>query len=77
MRPKSTSADLLSAYDVKVHLHNQFVKHMKALREDIMVRNSGVQVLDASHLNGRKPLERYRSLSMVGLQTQQRLGVKE
>lgn len=77
MRPKSTSADLPSAYDVKVHLHNQFVKHMKALKEDITVRNSGVRALDATHLNGRKPPERYRSLSMGGLQTPQRPGFKE
>ena len=40
MRPKSTSADLPSAYDVQVHLHNQFVKHMKVLKDDITVRIS-------------------------------------
>jgi len=50
---------------------------MKALREDIMVRNSGVRALDATHPNGRKPPERYQSLSMGGLLIQQRLGFKE
>jgi len=39
MRPKSTTLDLPSSYDVKVHLHNQFVKYMKSLKEDIAVRN--------------------------------------
>ncbi|KAF8256514.1 hypothetical protein EI94DRAFT_1645154 [Lactarius quietus] len=37
MRPKSTSADLPSSYDVKVHLHNQFVKHMRQLKAEITV----------------------------------------
>jgi len=37
MRPKSTTADLPSTYDVKVNLHNQFVKHMKTLKEEIIV----------------------------------------
>ncbi|KIM37620.1 hypothetical protein M413DRAFT_77022, partial [Hebeloma cylindrosporum] len=38
MRPKSSTADLPSAYDVTVYLHNAFVKHMKELKEEIMVR---------------------------------------
>ena len=37
MRPKSMTADLPSSYDVKVHIHNEFVKHMKQLKLDIMV----------------------------------------
>jgi hypothetical protein len=37
MRPKSTTSDLLSSHDVKVYLHNQFVKHMKGIKEDIAV----------------------------------------
>jgi hypothetical protein len=37
MRPKSTNADLPTAYDVKVHIHNEFTKHMKQLKADIMV----------------------------------------
>jgi hypothetical protein len=37
MRPKSTKLDLPSSYDVKVYLHNEFVKHMKNLKEEITV----------------------------------------
>ena len=37
MRPKSTTADLPSTHDVKVHLHNEFVKYMKDLKESIIV----------------------------------------
>jgi hypothetical protein len=31
------TADFPSSYDVKVHLHNEFVQHMKGLKEAIMV----------------------------------------
>jgi len=37
MRPKSTTSDLPSLYDVKVFLHNAFVKHISDLKESIMV----------------------------------------
>jgi len=37
MRPKSTTADLPTAYDVKVHIHNEFTKHMQQVKLDIMV----------------------------------------
>ena len=37
MRPKSTNADLPTAYDVKIHIHNEFTKHMRQVKEDIMV----------------------------------------
>lgn len=37
MRPKSTTDDLPSTYDVKVQLHNKFVKHIGELKEAIMV----------------------------------------
>ena len=37
IRPKSTTADFPSSYDVKVHLHNEFVQHMKGLKEAITV----------------------------------------
>jgi hypothetical protein len=37
MRPKSTTGDFPSSYDVKVHLHNEFVQHMKGLKEAITV----------------------------------------
>ena len=40
MRPKSTSADLPSSYDVGIHIHNAFVKHMKDLKETIVVSES-------------------------------------
>ena len=40
MRPKSTTADLLSSYKVKENLHNLFVKHMKTVKEEIIVRFS-------------------------------------
>ena len=38
MRPKSTLLDLPSSYDVKLYIHNQFVKHIKCLKEEITVR---------------------------------------
>jgi hypothetical protein len=37
MRPILTNSDLPSTYNVKIHLHNQFVKHMKKLKEEIIV----------------------------------------
>ncbi|KAF8958256.1 hypothetical protein BDZ97DRAFT_1668770, partial [Flammula alnicola] len=43
MRPKSTTSDLPSSHDVKVHLHNEFVKHMKKLKEEIIVSNFPLQ----------------------------------
>ena len=46
MRLKSTASDLPSSYDVKIHLHNQFVEHMK---EDIAVRCSPLHTLDGTH----------------------------
>jgi len=39
MRPKATSNDLPTTYDVKVYLHNQFVKHIQKLKGEITVRN--------------------------------------
>ncbi|GLB40087.1 hypothetical protein LshimejAT787_0705970 [Lyophyllum shimeji] len=35
MRPKSTSKDLPSTYDVGVFLHNEFIEHLKIVRESI------------------------------------------
>ena len=44
MRPKSTNADLPTAYDVKTYIHNEFVKHIDQLKLDIMVSGvSGVE----------------------------------
>ena len=40
MRPKSTSTDLPSSYDVKVQLHNKFVKHIGELKDVISVSKS-------------------------------------
>ncbi|KAF8164691.1 hypothetical protein B0H34DRAFT_828861 [Crassisporium funariophilum] len=37
MRPKSTTGDLPSTYNVKVQLHNKFVKHIKELKQAITV----------------------------------------
>ena len=37
MRPKSTTNDLPTTHNVKIHLHNEFVKHMKQLKLDILV----------------------------------------
>ena len=43
MWPKTTTHDLLSTYNVKVHIHNEFVKHMKGLKEEIAVRSASPQ----------------------------------
>lgn len=37
MRPKSTTSDLPTSYDVKIHIHNEFVKQIKQLGLDIAV----------------------------------------
>ena len=39
MRPKSTTADLPTAYDVKIYIHNEFSKHMQQVKQDIIVSN--------------------------------------
>ena len=39
MRPRSTTSDLPSSYNVKVHIHNQFVRHMQMVKEAITVSN--------------------------------------
>jgi hypothetical protein len=75
MRPKSTDSDLPSSHDIKVHLHNEFVKHMKELKEEIKVsffslqnaRNFNLHIL-------RRLLEKYPSPKMDGQQIQQRWG---
>ena len=49
MRPKSTKSDLPTSYNVKLHLHNQFVKHIAQLKLEIKVRSSAILVfLDSS-----------------------------
>jgi hypothetical protein len=37
MRPKPTTSDLPTLHKVKIHIHNQFVKHMASVKEQIMV----------------------------------------
>ena len=37
MRPKSTTLDLPNSYNVKTYLHNQFVRHIADLKEQIAV----------------------------------------
>src|SRR5271168_4302021 len=51
MRPKSTSSDLLSSYDVKVQLHNKFVKHIGELKDAISVSESS-SLKDGRELTG-------------------------
>jgi hypothetical protein len=51
MRPKSTSRDLLSLYDVKVQLHNKFVKHIGELKDTISVSKS-LSFKDGRELTG-------------------------
>jgi hypothetical protein len=41
MRPKSTKADLPSSYDIKNHLHEQFIARLKELKGSIAV--SGIE----------------------------------
>ncbi|KIJ93263.1 hypothetical protein K443DRAFT_112306 [Laccaria amethystina LaAM-08-1] len=44
MRPKSTTTDLPSSYDVKVYLHNKFVQRIVELEEEIKVSNSSIRL---------------------------------
>jgi hypothetical protein len=64
MRPKSTTLDLPSSYDVKVYLHNEFVKHIGDLKEQITVSSHFIRVeLNLQHtLEGgtRKDLNHLR-----------------
>jgi hypothetical protein len=52
MRLKSTTSDLPTTYDVKVFLHNAFVKHMTNIKDKITASNL--------------PLEMYLTLTCVG-----------
>jgi len=72
MRPKSTTADLPSSYDVKVHLHNEFVKYMKDLKESIIVSGFYERLFELieTYLD-RRHLEKSQSLEMDGRQIQQ------
>ncbi|KIJ90586.1 hypothetical protein K443DRAFT_116388, partial [Laccaria amethystina LaAM-08-1] len=55
MWPKSTTSDLPTSYGAKVHIHNMFVKHMKALKEEIIVSQYTLLALrrTRSYLNRR------------------------
>jgi hypothetical protein len=37
MRPNAVQQDILSTHDVTTHIHNEFVKWLKELKEDIQV----------------------------------------
>ena len=37
MRPGTTCRDLPSRYDIKVHIHNEFVDCLKRLKSEILV----------------------------------------
>jgi len=47
MRPKSMLQDLPTTYDVTNHLHNEFVKWLAQLKDDIDVR-AYIQVCQGS-----------------------------
>jgi hypothetical protein len=75
MRPKSMDSDLPSSHDLKVHLHNEFVKHMKELKEEIKVSfffSTKCKELLLHIL--RWLLEKYPSPKTDGQQIQQRWG---
>ncbi|KAF8155660.1 hypothetical protein B0H34DRAFT_505043 [Crassisporium funariophilum] len=46
MRPKLTTSDLPSLHNVEVYLHNEFVKHMKHLKEEIMAAPGQVSITE-------------------------------
>ena len=63
MRPKSTTLDLPSSHDVKVYLHNQFIKHMTNLKEEIMVSDHLMWTFNSQHTfedGSRKGLDNRR-----------------
>jgi hypothetical protein len=37
MRPNTNKADLPTAHDVSLYIHNAFVNHLKELKEEIQV----------------------------------------
>src|SRR5271155_3529317 len=54
MRPRSTISDLPSTHDVKVHLHNEFVKHIKSLKAAITISKLQWQIdLNVLDLHGK------------------------
>ena len=39
MRPKTTRKDLPSRHDIKVYIHNEFVRWLNTLKTEILVSN--------------------------------------
>ncbi|KAF8222521.1 hypothetical protein L208DRAFT_1322218, partial [Tricholoma matsutake] len=37
MRPNTNKADLLTAHDISLYIHNTFVNHLQELKEEIQV----------------------------------------
>ena len=72
MRPKATTSDFPSTHDVKVYLHNQFVKHIHKLKEDVTVRNLPPHQRNVDTYLSRQLRGRFQSLQMGGQLTPQR-----
>jgi hypothetical protein len=75
MRPKATKPDLPTTYDMKVYLHNQFVKHVQKLKGEITIRKlpphqrSEVNIYLSGRLQGK-----YQLLQMGGQLTPRKPG---
>jgi hypothetical protein len=71
MWPKSTTSDLPSSHDIKVYLHNAFVKHINELKDEITVSNFIVsnllKILICTCLS-RRLQGKYQLLKMDGRQ---------
>ena len=74
MRPKATTSDLPSTYNTKVYLHNQFVKHIQKLKEDITIRKLPPHQYEVDTYLSRQLQGKFQSLQTGGQQTQQRQG---
>ena len=74
MRLKATTSNLPSTYDAKVYLHNQFVKHIQMLKEDITVRKLPPHQHKVDMYLSRQLQGKFPSLQMVGRPTLQRRG---
>jgi hypothetical protein len=73
MRLKSTMLDLPSSWDVKLYLHNEFVKYMKELKVSIMVSHASLfKQKERLTYTNRYLLGRYPLLRMHGQLTRQR-----
>ena len=73
MHPKTLKSDLPSAWDVSVHLHNETVKWLQKLKEDIMVSfDFGLMKKKKAYLLNRLPQEKCQLHLTHGLLTQQK-----